>query len=374
MPISLVVIAGCGQEKSELPRIGLSCLDEIGERDVICTCSSGDAIFGTAEVRTRGNSSLKYPKKSMRLELDSSASFCGLPAHDVWVLNAGYIDKSFIRHRLSFDLFRAMGTHNLAPNGCYSEVFIDEQYHGLYYVMQRIDAERAGISSRQPGGVIFKEPPVFIQEERGVEYPEHPFGQKYPEVEERDETPLAEELRDFLFHAPDSVFYAEIGAWFHLENVADWMLLLLFTNNTDGLLRNFYLYRLHVDSPFRIAIWDYDETFGRYGDNRLNNIETDLEWERNPLLSRLFERRHFRDLLKERWLHHRKNALQEQHINERINEYVEILKPNVGQNFERWPVSGPGYTDDNGFKEEVEFIRDFISARLQELDERIAGW
>src|SRR5690606_23167865 len=173
----------------------------------------------------------------MRLELDSSASFCDLPAHDVWVLNAGYIDKSFIRHRLSFDLFRAMGTHNLAPNGCYSEVFIDDQYHGLYYVMQRIDEERAGISSRQPGGVIFKEPPVFIQEESGVEYPEHPFGQKYPDFEEKDETPLAEEMRNFLFHATDSIIYEEVGEWFHLENVADWMLLLLFTNNTAGLMR-----------------------------------------------------------------------------------------------------------------------------------------
>ncbi len=374
MPIILIVIAGCGQEKNELLRIGLSCHDEIREHDVICTCSSGDAQLGSAGVRTRGNSSLKYPKKSMRMELDSAASFCGLPAHPVWVLNAGYIDKSFIRHRLSFDLFRLMGTHNLAPNGCYSEVFIGDQYNGLYYVMQRIDAERAGISSRQPGGVIFKEPPVFIREERGVEYPEHPFGQKYPEAVERDESPLAEELRDFLFHAPDSIFYKEVEERFHLENIADWMLLLLFTNNTDGLLRNFYLYRLHVDSPFRIAIWDYDETFGRYGDNRINNIETDLDWIQNPLLKRLMEQDTFRQLIKDRWVLHRGNVLDQESINRRIDDYVLELEDHVEKNSERWPVDGPGYVDDSGFQEEVQFIRTFISERLETLDARIKHW
>ncbi len=307
----------------------------------------------------------------MRLKLDSAVSFCGLPAHEVWILNAGYIDKSFIRHRLSFDLFRAMGSHNLSPNGCYGEVYVGNQYQGLYYVMQRIDQERAGIADFQPGGVLFKEPPVFIQDEPGIVYREHLFGQKYPEIDVRNEAALGDELRHFLFHASDSLFAADVDDYFQLENVADWMLLLLLTNNTDGLLRNFYLYRLHTGAPFRIAIWDYDETFGRYGDNRLNNMETEIDWQQNPLLSRLMQQKAFRQQIKERWLLHRSNVFDQASINRRIDEYIVELEYHVEKNFKRWPVDGPGYADDMDFDAEVDLVRSFISKRLVELDQQM---
>lgn len=371
--VALFCLPGCGQ-KPEVPYIEIKCVDDIRQKDVDCQCLLNGIDQGKAEVRTRGNSSLQYPKKSMRLELDLPSQFCGLPTHDVWVLNANYIDKSFIRHRLSFDIFRAMGAHNLAPNGCYHDVFVNNAYHGLYYVTERIDRVRCGISKGQPGGVIFKEPPVFIEQTARIEHPEHPFGQKYPDEDFRDESELAEAMQSFLLHSSDSAFDASVAEWFHLESVADWMLLLLFTNNTDGLLRNFYLYRLHEGLPFRVAIWDYDETYGRYGDNRLNNIESDLEWQRNPLLKRLFERSHFRKLLKERWAFHRDNALRETVISERIDEYVQELEPVIEKNFERWPVDGPGYTDASGFQEEVQLIRNYISHRLKELDGRIDQW
>lgn len=327
-----------------------------------------------AKVRIRGNSSLKYSKKSFRIKVPQPVSLCDLPTHKVWILNANYIDKSFIRHRLSFDLFRAMGAHNLSPQGCYLEVMLNDNYHGLYFVHQRIDRARCGISHQQPGGLIFKEPPVFIPEEPGVEYGSNHWGQKYPSHEKRNDSVEAMTLRDFLFQSTDSTFDANVGQHFDLDNVADWMLLLLFTNSTDGLLRNFYLYRLHEGLPFRIAIWDYDETFGRFGDGRLNNIETELDFRQNPLLQRLFADEDFRQRLKSRWANHRTEAFSEDAIQQRIDGYVAELKPLVARNFERWPADGQGYVDDSGFEEEVEFIRTFISKRLETLDARIAEW
>jgi len=348
--------------------------DEIRQKNTAFQAEFPDRSSLQAKIRSRGKSSLQYPKKSFRLKVPQPVSICGLPSHKVWILNANYIDKSFIRHRLSFDLFRAMGAHNLSPHGCYLELELNEKYHGLYFVHQRIDRSRCGISKQQPGGVIFKEPPVFIEDEPGAEYPGNRFGQKYPSHKKRNDAALAESMRDFLFYSSDSIFDAEVADHFHLENVADWMLLLLFTNNTDGLLRNFYLYRLHEGLPFRIAIWDYDETFGRFGDNRLNNVIEELDIEQNPLLRRLFERESFRELLKQRWENHRQGALSEEAIDQRIEEYVAKLNPLVVRNFERWPVDGPGYMDENRFAEEVTFIRQFISERLLQLDGEIERW
>ena len=33
-------------------------------------------------------------------------------------------------------------------------------------------------------------------------------------------------------------------------------IILLFTNNADGIMKNFYLYKLDKNTPFRFAIWD----------------------------------------------------------------------------------------------------------------------
>ena len=48
-----------------------------------------------------------------------------------------------------------------------------------------------------------------------------------------------------------------------MENLIDWHILLLFTNNGDGLMKNYYFYKMDSETPFRFAIWDYDHTFGR---------------------------------------------------------------------------------------------------------------
>ncbi len=50
--------------------------------------------------------------------------------------------------------------------------------------------------------------------------------------------------------------------------------MLLLSNNGDGVMKNFLLYKIDSNTPFRIALWDYDHSFGRDGDNELNLMET----------------------------------------------------------------------------------------------------
>lgn len=378
MPLMLVGVVMCTltacTSEPERNTLILRGDEAIREKNTAFQVEFPDRSTLQAKVRIRGNSSLKYPKKSFRVKVPQPVSLCDLPTHKVWILNANYIDKSFIRHRLSFDLFRAMGAHNLSPQGCYLQVELNDNYRGLYFVHQRIDRARCGISPQQPGGLIFKEPPVFIPEEPGAIRQKNYWGQKYPSHKKRNDSSEVMSLQQFLFHANDSTFNADIAQHFDLDNVADWMLLLLFTNSTDALLRNFYLYRLHEGLPFRIAIWDYDETFGRFGNGRLNNIKTELDFRQNPLLHRLFADEDFRQRLKSRWINHRTETLAEASVFERIDEYVNELDPLIERNAERWPIDGPGYVDSTSFKGEVQLIRTFISRRLKALDARIAEW
>lgn len=369
----MTVVLGC-ESPPERPTIQLTCASPVAQRDVRCGCDFGEGRIDSVDVRYRGNSSLQYPKKSLRLKSDGVQSLCGLPAHAVWVLNANYIDKSFLRHKLSFDLFRAMGAHNLAPNGCYREVYRNGEYEGLYLVHERIDEDRCGILSQQPGGVVLKEPPVFTAGRALLAPDEHPWGQKFPDTAAWDASALMTEMHAFIHNSSDSAFAAQYADWFHRDNFADWLLLLLLTNNTDGLYRNFYLYRLHEGAPFRVAIWDYDETYGRYGDNRLNNIETEVNWRNHALFERLMAQPAFRQLVKERWKKHRDNALSLEVIFSRMDRYASELDVVLGRNFDRWPANGPGYTDQFIAASETDLIRSFIKNRLKVLDQRITNW
>src|ERR1051325_5557826 len=61
-------------------------------------------------VRYHGASSQAYPKKSFGVTLNAPASLLGMAPSVHWVLNAAFIDRSLMRHKLSYDLFLAMSS------------------------------------------------------------------------------------------------------------------------------------------------------------------------------------------------------------------------------------------------------------------------
>ena len=82
------------------------------------------SIIIGAKAKMHGGTSRKYPKRSYTLKLDYPKSLVGLPKDKDWILNASYIDKTFIRHQLYYELFYKMNKrHNIAPKCAYVSVF-----------------------------------------------------------------------------------------------------------------------------------------------------------------------------------------------------------------------------------------------------------
>ncbi len=331
-----------------------------------------DSVLLEAKIKPRGASSSKYDKHSYALELKKKVALAGLPAEDDWVLNASYIDKTFMRHKLSFDLFREMDPENVAPQCAYINVYLDTTYHGLYVLMQRVDAKLTGLDKKDPMAMLFKEPPVFFEEklsyvQDSLDY----YQQKFPKKEEEDKSAYLDSLHRFLFYADDATFRAEVENWFDLKNIADWHLLLLFTNNGDGVLKNFYLYKKDRHTPLRIALWDYDHSFGRDGDNELNLMEREAAPERAVLIKRLLETDagNYRDRLQKRWKDlQQKNILTVENVNRHLTANDKIIASEVSRNFERWPTNSPFYHDHNGYEAELEIIRRYTEMRIPYLD------
>ena len=330
----------------------------------------------TAGAKYRGGMSSKYDKPSYTLELSGKYRPANLPADDDWILNGSYIDKSFMRHKLSYDLFRQMGPYDTAPQCGYVEVWQDDDYFGIYVLMEKINAGMLGVDKSDPGAMVFKEPPIFYRERTtAVRDSTNYFGQRFPKLGDRDQTAKIEAFHRFLFESADAEFVENIGSWIDLRNVMDWHLLLLFTNNGDGIMKNFYLYKRRSGEPFRIAIWDCDHTFGRDGDNEMNMLERVVDGRRSILLRRLMDTpgSDYTNALSSRWMELRRSGV---FSLEGFEEMVAVnratLATTLDRNFERWPVDGQWYYDSGTFEEEIELMVRFVALRLDQLDARFS--
>lgn len=326
-------------------------------------------------IERRGGYSISFPKASFEIDLEEDISLAGLPADDDWILNANYIDKTFLRHVFSYDLFRAMDAEHEAARCRYVELRLNGSYQGLYVLMEKLDKSSLGISRRDPTACIFKEPPVFIPDLENFrpQYDDNYYQQTYPDKGDDDRTDFIEEVRDFLSETPDSIFSARVGAYFDLPNIIDWHLLLLLSNNSDGLKKNFYLYKKSADTPLRVAPWDYDHSFGRDGDNE-KNLSRWIDCRRSLLLSRLLDQPFYRRALRDRWEElNAEGLLSLPALVRRVERYQSILRPLVVPNFERWPVGGPVYYDNSDYEAEVELFKSYLELRHGQLFDYFGG-
>ena len=220
--------------------------------------------------------------------------------------------------------------------------------------------------------MLFKDPPVFWGENRiAPQEPDNYFQQKYPKIKRCDKTYYIEDFMRFLFQSDDAGFADSISRWIDVENVMDWHLLLLFTNNEDGLMKNFYLYKTSSSTPFRIAIWDYDHSFGRDCDNELNLLRSTVNVNKCILLKRLSEipELHYNAQLKHRWQYLRKEGIfSQQHFEQLIKQNHLLIRNDVRKNFKRWPVDATHYFDASGYKQELDIMRQYMQMRLPQLD------
>ena len=329
----------------------------------------------SARIKLRGGMSSRYEKHSYSLELDTKFALGNLPMDDDWIVNANYIDKTFMRHKISYDLFTQMAAMNRAPKSAYINLSVNGEYAGLYVLMQKINANTLGLDKTDSLAMLFKDPPVFYKDKLdNVQDSLNYYQQKFPKIRKQDKTDYIEQFKSFLFYSDDDLFSKEIQQWVDIENIIDWHILLLFSNNGDGIMKNFYLYKMDAKTPFRIGIWDYDHSFGRDGDNELNWGEKELNWERCILLKRLAEVQNlaYTQQLKKRWFELRsQNIITLENFKAHIEKNNTIIRKEVDRNFDRWPVDNAWYFDNQNYLQEIQLMIDFVEKRLPKLDSYI---
>ncbi len=332
--------------------------------------TDAEPISYKGTIERRGGGSIKLSKFSYEIDLKKDVPLAHLPEDDDWILNATYIDKTFIRHVLSYELFSIMGENNIVSKSQYVELEINGKYQGLYILMEKLDKSSLDIKKSDSLAMIFKEPFLFIATYKGaVPQYEHNFHQQtYPRIKQEDKGQYLENIRQLILNSEDEEFTAGITDMLDIDNIIDWHLLLLMTNNSDGILKNFYLYKKDNETPFRVAPWDYDHSFGRDSDNELNLDERPVRIERSILFKRLLQFDWYKKRLKKKWLVLNDNdVFSVKGLKNRILKKSEGIKDAANKNFEYWKLDGEWYFDDNNFDQEIDIMLKFVDLRHRRL-------
>ncbi|HMJ66232.1 MAG TPA: CotH kinase family protein [Candidatus Binatia bacterium] len=371
-----------------LPLIFLDAKEQIvSDRKVPCTVKlvspgqTNTASPLTGVVRFHGATSQAYEKKSFGLTIDKPVALAGLSESAHYVLNAAFVDRSLMRHKLSYDLFRSLsspGNKRFAAASRFVEVYFNGKYRGAYLLMERVDRRLLQLhpysSNEVSHAVIYK----------AIDHAAN-FGQSgHAGYEQREPDPAAvpywrplDEFNKFVSSAPDAQFFdpqTGISSRLDLDNAIDFHLLVLLTSNMDGITKNFIFTRdatvpTNPHLKFFFAPWDYDATFGR---NWEASRVAPTAWLSNHLFDRLLGNPAYRDRFVARWKELRDKQFSVKTVRQMIDDNAKTLGDAALRNAQRWRAQAASLADRLSFEEDIKEMKDWIADRIQWLDGAIA--
>lgn len=357
-------------------------------------------IVTKAQVRYRGASSLMYPQKQLRLSLkvmslgrnirNNHLSLLGMREDDDWILYAAYSDPEKARNTLSNNLwFDSMADNNRfgiknGTEGKYVEVFINNEYWGIYTLMHPIDAKQlALVEDEDPNKsdyfyrLISNDAVAYEQYDGSLDEDViPPVEVRYPKKNSNHTAkwaPFVKHQQMLLSSAMENAAYMKEQT--DIENVIDYWLFFNLTQAFDNGLKN-RNYVAKFDGEKHVVLespWDLDLTWGNVWDDPYNLetvfiesvesmpyvypsfITTHLEQGSLEIIAHIIER--YTELRGTTWSDEAMLVRLEQTERD-IYDSGAILR-----NHERWPEAA--------FNESMEFFNNFVMERLQVMDRYI---
>lgn len=298
--------------------------------DILVYDSSFELLHeGRCGIEVRGNTSRNFPKKQYSLELrdmddeDTDAfAMLDLGQGEDWVLNASWFDRSFIANKLAFEMFRAFSPMNFSVQSRYVELFVNQEYMGVYLLCQSIKREHIdrffnnGFSSDTQGEkfivslatansqedleAAYKDRffPFFAAEADNISlenklesydsilqldfqgwkprsafdvFPEviskSYYKLRYPSSTSKLSLLQERNLIDYLISFENSVLNSAPGSgsifnYLSLNSAVDYTILQELFLCFDSYWGNFYLYRNQADGDISFTVWDFDRALG----------------------------------------------------------------------------------------------------------------
>ena len=324
------------------------------------TDSAGpNLISSRVHWHVRGKTAGGQDKKPWKLSLknmdskNNSENLLNLGSDDDWILNAMNMEDSNVREKLFMDLWNEMTAQTdynyPMSRGEYVEVLVDGEYSGLYLLQRRVDDRYLELDRND---VLVKGQWDGVQ--LSCEFVSAAKG---------------DEVQNQLISA---YFYRDMFQTLDVHNFTDVNLFMQFFCAADNqsYKNMYYLFGGQEDGyPVKLIPWDTDMTFGiewvpetdGFAYNYNGNLTKTVQ--RREMDSMMQLHPDLRETMNARWKELRQDILSEDHIFQKIQEYVSCLNKSgaVSRDEEVWGLY-------HGGEDSLKNLYSFIEERLEFLD------
>lgn len=370
---------------------------------------------GHISIEVRGSTSQQYPKKNYGLSttdpngVDINVSLLNMPPENDWILYGPYPDKTLIRNVMTFDIFRKMGHY--ASNTRYCELLIDDDYRGIYILMEKIKRDPARVNVTPldsgstsgielTGGYVFKvdkttgttvetfvsayNPEVLFQYHDPGPDELDPFQKSYLQSFVSDYENM---LDGTSFNDPVNGYHSYIDK----ESFYDFFIMQEIGRTVDGYRSSSFLFKDRDDvwggKLHAGPIWDFNLSYGnadycdadqitgwQYNfDDICGHFSSSIPFWWEKLLSDST----YSNGMKCRWEHLRQGPLHIDTLHNFIDSVALYLEDARIRNFQKWPIIGV-YVNWNGYvgatyQADVDYLKSYLQQRIQWMDANLPG-
>ena len=319
------------------------------------------------KLRGRGNTTWSFPKKPFQLKFEEPFEVLGMASARKWLLMAHYSDKSLLRTELAFDLSRTSDL-DWTSDSRFVELIINEEYLGLYQLVEKIEATPNRVNSGQGFVLEVNRPNRQGPEDVIFESNLHEYTIKDPEVTYGDVE--FELIKDYIKTCEDALFGPDFRdsilgyrRYIDVHSFVDWFIIHEITKNSESAWSSScYLNYVPGEKLKMGPIWDFDLSLGNnYAARSAEGfVIKGADW-----YNRLFQDSNFVALVKVRFNHF--YAQKDQFITG-INQHASDIEGAQERNFVKWPILGvwvwPNAVSFTEYDHEVDYLSDWFSDRM----------
>lgn len=218
-------------------------------------------------VKGRGNTTWIQPKKPYQLKFSKRMNLFEISNSKKWVLLANFFDTSLVRNDVAMLLAEMLGMeYNV--RGDFVELYFDNRYEGLYYLLPSIELAKGSVNLSESGGVLFELDTLHREEEECYEsYYGECLVLRDTVLRDQNMAKVAagsfmKDFNEFEIELEEGN-YDRIAELVDLESFAKYYLLSEFTVNPDAYISSFYLYKNGDNDKIHAGpAWDYDFALG----------------------------------------------------------------------------------------------------------------
>lgn len=367
-----------------------------GELDLAWIRTGTASLTQNIEIKRRGSSSLSHPKKNYSLDLRGGASpVLGMPAETEWVMHSCWADKTCLRNLIGY--WQAAKLFAWAPRTEFAEVFINDEYRGLYLIIEKVKLGPNRVNSPPvdtdiTGTYIFKRDgnddcPLNCPDWRSAVDPATKWWFVQPKQKDRTLAHL-DHLRDFMNNTFESMFKpgspsydpANYRTLASQSAAVNFVIIQEMANNADAYWKSMHVTKQRDNRLYMGPIWDLDLAFAnaKFASETCRTDNWRIETS-NPVfqpLREMWKVPAFRQALKDGWYYLRYYAIVSRTaIDGKLTDTENRIAAARARDNKKWDTIGKTIWEEctvqPTYHDEVVELKRWMRARIDWIDSKI---